>query len=94
MYDSFFESWSNIPVGQSHEIRFEELEVDPIGQIRSCYEALALPDFELIKGRLQEYLAKNAGHEKVFHPEMLKEPLRSRIANSCERCFREWDYTT
>jgi|GEM_PF-5298004 len=42
VYDVFFEERGLIPGGHFHEIGFEALEADPIGQVRGIYEALAL----------------------------------------------------
>src|SRR6516162_7901418 len=57
VYDAFFEERGQIPEGHFHEIRFETLEADPIGQLRAMYEALSLPDFEHVEPALRRYLA-------------------------------------
>ena len=46
VYDVFFEERALIPRGHLHEVCFETLEADPVGQVRDLYEALELPDFE------------------------------------------------
>ena len=45
MYDAFFEERGLIPAGHFHEVGFERLEADPIGEVGRIYEALGLPDF-------------------------------------------------
>jgi hypothetical protein len=91
VYDVFFEERGLIPKGHFHEVRFETLEVDPIGQLRAIYEALALPDFGHVEPSLHGYLAAIAGYRKNTLPELAAD-LRSRVAKEWRRCFDEWGY--
>jgi hypothetical protein len=91
VYDVFFEERGLIPKGHFHEVGFEALEADPIGQVRGIYEALALPDFGHAEPALRRYLAAFAGYTKNTLPE-LPEKLRSRVAEERQRCFAEWGY--
>ena len=43
MHDAFFEERRLIPPGRYHEVCFEQLEADPIGQVERLYAALGLP---------------------------------------------------
>jgi omega-hydroxy-beta-dihydromenaquinone-9 sulfotransferase len=47
MYEVFFEERKLIPQGKLVEVRFEQLEEDPLGQLRHVYAVLGLPDFSL-----------------------------------------------
>lgn len=38
-YEVFFEERSLIPAGHCYEVGFEELEVDPVGEMRCDYAA-------------------------------------------------------
>jgi omega-hydroxy-beta-dihydromenaquinone-9 sulfotransferase len=91
VYDVFFEERGLIPKGRFHEIGFEALEADPIGQVRGIYEALALPEFGHVEPALRRYLAAIAGYRKNTLPE-LPADLRSRVAREWRRCFDEWGY--
>src|SRR6516165_3107475 len=82
VYDVFFEERRLIAVGHFHEIGFEALEADPIGQVRGMYEALALPDFRQVEPDLRRYVESLSGYKKNTLPELPAE-LRSRVA-------REW----
>ncbi len=93
VHDVFFEERGLIPKDHFHEIGFEELEADPIGQIRGLYEALALPDFGHVEPALRHYLATIAGYRKNTLPE-LSTDLRSRVAQEWRKCFEEWGYPT
>jgi hypothetical protein len=91
VYDVFFEERGLIPKGHFHEVCFEALEADPIGQLRTIYEALTLPDFGHVEPALRRYLTAIAGYKKNTLPELPAE-LRSRVARECQRCFEEWGY--
>jgi hypothetical protein len=91
VYDAFFEERGLIPHGHFHEIGFEALEADPIGQVRGIYEALALPDIRQVEPGLRRYVESLSGYQKNTLPE-LSPDLRERIAGEWRRCFEEWGY--
>jgi hypothetical protein len=45
-------------------VRFEDLEADPIGQLRILYERLGLGGFDAVVPALQKYLAGVANYQK------------------------------
>jgi hypothetical protein len=91
VYDAFFDERGLIPKGHFHEIGFEALEADPIGQVRGAYEALSLPDFRQVEPTLRRYVGSLSGYKKNTLPE-LPPGLRERIAGEWRRCFQEWGY--
>ena len=91
MYERFFEERALIPDGHFHEVCFEDIEKDPIGQVRNIYEALDLPDFAHVESRLQEYVDSTVGYKKNEFPELTAD-LRDRIASEWRRYFDEWRY--
>jgi hypothetical protein len=91
MYDAFFEDRPLIPPGQFHEMAFKQLERDPIGEIRTMYEALDLPEFGVVEPVLQKYADSLTGYKKNKYPE-LPPALRKRIGTAWKRCFEEWGY--
>jgi hypothetical protein len=91
MYDAFFQERSLIPAGQFHEIGYEELEPDPMGQIKRLYEALNLPDFGQTREALQSYVCSIANYKKNEFAD-LPADLRNRILVKWAKCFDEWDY--
>ena len=91
VYDAFFEERGLIPKDRFHEVCFESLEADPIGQMRRIYEALALPDFQVVEPAIQRYVESLDGYRKNEFPELSVE-LRTRIAQEWRRCFEEWGY--
>ncbi|WP_165226313.1 sulfotransferase family protein [Aquisphaera insulae] len=91
MYDAYFEDRALIPAGRQMEIAYEDLEADPIGQLRAVYRGLSLADFEPIRPAVDAYLQSIRGYRKSRH-EPLDDELRRRIAGAWSRCFDEWGY--
>jgi len=91
MYDSFFEEKHVVPKGRFHELGFEELERDPVGQVKKIYERLDIPGFEEFEPSLKRHLASVSGYRKNEYPE-LPTAMRERIARAWERGFEEWGY--
>lgn len=56
------EGRAQIPPGQLHELRYEDLTRDPIGQMRALYEKLDLGGFDRVMPRLESYLANTADY--------------------------------
>jgi len=92
MYDVFFEERELIPRGQYHEVAYEDLEQDPVGEMQRLYENLDLPDFEQVRPALQQYVATLAGYQKNEH-QALPDGLRDQISQRWQRCFAEWGYS-
>jgi hypothetical protein len=92
VYDTFFEERGLIPKGRFHEVSFEKLEADPIGQVRELYAVLALPDFKTVQPTLQRYVESLVGYKKNALPDLPIE-LQARIAREWRRCFEEWGYS-
>ncbi len=91
MYDAFFAERSLIADGRICEVSYGDMEREPVGVVRSVYEALGLPGFEDLRPRLEGYLGTIAGYRKNPHDE-LPEPQRRRIAHEWGRSFDEWGY--
>jgi hypothetical protein len=93
MYDAFFEERGLIPPGHYHEMAFEELERDPLGQMRALYDRLGLGGFEAVRPALEKYLVSVRDYEKNLYAP-LPPRLRQRIATAWQRCFAECGYPT
>jgi omega-hydroxy-beta-dihydromenaquinone-9 sulfotransferase len=91
MHRAFFEQQPGIPEGRFHEIAFEALEKDPVGEIARLYRALDLPDFREFEPSLRQYLNSVAGYKKNPFPEMPQE-LKLKIRKECRECFERWQY--
>jgi hypothetical protein len=91
MYDAFFEDRRLIPSGQYAEMCFEELERDPIAQLRMLYETLGLSGYATVEPEVTRYLGTIRSYEKNRFP-ALPAALRDRIAAAWARSFHEWGY--
>jgi hypothetical protein len=91
MHESFFEERGLIPREQYHEVRFDELEADPIGQMERVYDSLGLGEFSQVRPALEHYVQSVRGYQKNEFPD-LSEALRRRIADEWRPCFEQWGY--
>lgn len=89
--DAFFVDRARIPRGHVHDVRFEDLERDPIGQIEDIYRALRLPWSQDFETRLRHYLDSIGGYRKNVHPP-LGAAVQRRIAAAWRRSFEAWGY--
>ncbi|MBY0526430.1 MAG: sulfotransferase [Gemmataceae bacterium] len=70
-----------------HEMHYEDLARDPVGQLRTLYDALALDGFAELQPRLEAYLAKQAGYRtNRYHMEPgLRDEISRRWAEFIHR---------
>ena len=91
VYDAFFEERHLIPDGQFHEVRFDDLERDPVAEMRRLYEQLEIPGFEALQPLLENYVSANSSYRKNEYQE-LPSSLRREISQAWRRSFDEWNY--
>ena len=91
MYDAYFQQRQLIPNGHLHELSFEDLEADPVGQLRGTYEALDLPDFAYAEPKLRDYVGSLSGYRKNFHA-ALSSDTHDRLSREWRACFDEWGW--
>lgn len=91
MYDVFLAERHLIPEGHFYEVRFEDLESEPLTVMRQLYAALNLPAFTQVEPGLCRYLDSISGYQKNEFLELPVE-LRSQIAHAWEPYFAEWGY--
>ncbi|MFV0443717.1 MAG: sulfotransferase family protein [Planctomycetaceae bacterium] len=58
-----------IPAGRLHEIRFEELEIDPIGQLEQTYTALGLSGWDNLRSILEPQVPALKRYKKNAFPD-------------------------
>ncbi|MCO6458660.1 MAG: sulfotransferase [Pirellulaceae bacterium] len=91
MYEAFFGERDLIPAGQFHEVRFEYLERDPVGEVQQVYDSLGLPALADVRADVDTYARSIQGFQKNNFP-ALPADLRQRIADQWQFCFKHWSY--
>lgn len=89
LYDAYFDDRGKIPPGHLHELRFEDLERDSLGELERLYGALGLPTFGEARPAVESYVATLAGYRKNALPEV-EERLRERVRRTARKCLGEW----
>jgi len=93
MYDAYFEDSPSLARDRFCEVRFTDLETDPVGEVRKIYQQLKLDDFAAFQPKLSAYTRSLKGYEKNrFSP--LDDATRKRVAERWERSFSTWGYST
>lgn len=72
------------------ELHYEDLVRDPIGQMQGVYDSLALGGFEVLKPRLEAYLAGQAGYQTNRYP--MPAELRDQITHRWGDIIRRYGY--
>ena len=90
--DALFADIPLIPAGQFHEIRYDDLDRDPVVQVGQLYEKLSLPGFEAFRPNLQRYVDSLSGYKKNEFRE-LPPDVREKVSTHWRRCFEAWGYT-
>lgn len=79
-----------IPSGRLHEIRFEDLEQDPLGQIHQIYQTLGLPGWDLVKPKIETQLpALKAYRKNAFR---MDEATMQRVHSRLKWVFDLYGY--
>ena len=89
MHD-YLEQRSRIPKGQLIEVAFEDLEKNPMGQLKEIYDELNLTGFEEARPYFEGYLKKMSSYKKNEH--LLSKSLLDRIKKEWSFAMEEWHY--
>lgn len=77
MYGGFEAQRAQIPAGQIAETRYEDLVEDPLRELSRIYDELQLGDFELVRGGIEDYMAKKKNYRANRYE--LDEEIRAEI---------------
>ena len=92
VFEAFFAERSLVPPGRWHELGYDALNADPLGEMHKLYTALGLSDFSAAEPAVQRYLDSIRGYEKNRFDE-IEPPWKAEVARRCRRCFEEWGYS-
>jgi hypothetical protein len=89
-YDIYERDRHLIPEGNLHEIRFEDLEADPLGELQGCYQGLGLPNFDVVKSIIEPEVPQLQRYKKnKFEPD----PFWMReVYQGCRSAFERFGY--
>lgn len=90
LFETYEAEKSAIPPGQLCEVRFEELERDPIAEVERVYRELGLEGFETFRPRLVEYVHSLRGYHK--NPHELDPGLMGEIYARWRAAFERYGY--
>jgi hypothetical protein len=91
MEQHYYDAAAKLPDDRVAEVRFEELEQDPVGVIERTYEKLGMNLSDDYRARLNDYLQSIAGYRKnVFRP--LPEDQRRKAYDKLKPLFDRWGY--
>ena len=87
IYDRLEEAKPLIPPGRFHELRYEELVKDPVGELRKVYAGVGLDGFEAARPALEEYVRRTTGYEtnKYQLPDTDREEVTRRWGDVIRR---------
>jgi hypothetical protein len=64
MLQKFLADKALVPPGNLAEVKFEDLETQPLAELRRLYEELELPGFAQAEAAFRAYIASQAGYQK------------------------------
>ncbi len=89
--DRFYAMVARLPPDQVIDVRYEDLDKDPMGQIERIYGQFKINLAPAYRGRLLSYLQSHASYQKnVLSPE--SDLRRREVNNKLAPLFRRWGY--
>ena len=90
MFERFEHERSAIPEGDYVELRYEDLDKNPIEQLRHVYQSLALPGFDQAEPRFRDYLDSQESFEKNTYE--VNDETKSLVRQQWGFAFDQWGY--
>jgi hypothetical protein len=90
MMDAFLAQTKDWPENRLVELRFEDLQSDPVGQMGKVYDRLGLAGFDTAKPSFEAYLEKVKDYRKNTFA--LPADLIARIEREWAPYIARWDY--
>ncbi|GAC1473015.1 MAG: sulfotransferase [Isosphaeraceae bacterium] len=92
MHDAYFDERGMIPAAHLCELAFEDLEQNPVAQMRKVYENLGLLGFDDVRPAMEDHLSGLTDYRKNSYPR-LSPALKARVLQECRRSFDAWGYS-
>lgn len=90
LYECYERDKKLIPEGQLFEVRFEELEADPLPIVGQIYDRLSLGDFNRVRPAMERYLATLRSFRKKEYVFDLQTTLT--VERYWGEALRQWGY--
>ncbi len=92
LYERLEQGRKRLAPDRFHELRYEDLVRDPVGQMRALYEQIGLGNFEEVRPRLEQYVAGLSGYERNRYE--LTPAQREAIARRWGPVIERYGYAT
>jgi hypothetical protein len=92
LYDRLEATRALVPPGHFHELLYEDLVRDPLGQMRLLYEKLNLGGFEGVRPKLEKFWGEQSGYRTNRYPELPGELLET-ISRRWAAVIQRYGYT-
>lgn len=90
VYSAYLEDRGSVPPGQLHELRYEDLQRDPLGQLERTYQALSLANFP--ERQMRAYLDSLGGYRRGQYAP-LDAATRASLARAWGPFFEAFGYS-
>ena len=90
LYERLEKSKDRIDPSRFHELRYEDLVRDPVGEMRKLYDRLGLGGFDAVLPRIERYFVEKAGYKTNRYEQTLE--LRARIEARWGDVIRRYGY--
>ena len=87
----FIEDSKTIPDGNLMEVKFEDLEADPLGELAKIYAGLSLPGWDAASVAVRDYLGTLAGYKKNKYAS--SQEVIDMVSEKWRFAFDHWDYS-
>ncbi len=79
-----------VPEGSLFEMKYEDLEANPVESLRSVYQALGLSDFSDFRTKVTRYLKVIKGYRKNVHH--MDDDTKQKVAVRWKETFEKYGY--
>jgi hypothetical protein len=86
----FLSDRSLIPADNLVEVRFEDLETNPLAELRRIYDSLSLPGFETAQPAFRTYISSQADYRK--NPYALSKEVIEKVNQHWRFAIDAWGY--
>ena len=90
LYHKYEKDKALIPEGNLIEMRFEDIESDPLGSVEKIYKTLSLEGFEANKANFERYIRAQKSHKKNAY--RYDEATRKAVEENWGFALDDWGY--